>query len=83
MNRLQNKSNKKISQDYSLAAFVSVCARPRFHWMIKTKFEEYYPAGITIPVLQVVTHRHTTHIYSLEQKIVFPDEVGITCGFLN
>ena len=80
--QIQQKKKKK-SQDYSLAAFVSVFARPSFHWMIKTKFEEYYPAEITIPVLQVVTHRHTTHIYSPEQKIFFPAEVSTTCGFLN
>ena len=77
--QIQQKKNHKII----LWLHLCQCVQDLVSKMIKTKFEEYYPAEITIPVLQVVTHRHTTHIYSLEQKIFFPDEVGTTCGFLN
>ena len=50
MNSSQNKSLKKISQGYSLVAFMPMCARPGFHWMFQTKHK------ITIPALQIVTH---------------------------
>ena len=57
MNSSQNKSLKKNHKAILLAAFVSMCARPGFHWTIQTKHK------ITIRAIQIVTHIYTAHIY--------------------
>ena len=69
MNRLKNKSIEKRN-NHKTILWLHMCASPVFHRMFQTKLEDYYPARITIPVLQIVTHIHTAHIYSLEREKV-------------